>query len=158
MEATTNNSRVKLACMNTLAERISERMRELGLKPVRIASALGISRASVTQWLNGETKAIKTEHAIELARLLKCNLRWLTTGHGSKELTKSSVDDHVLEKCLEKAIEATKETGRDLTPQQLAKLVAFLYVQHSKETNLPVVTAIDVIEMFLIQNPSLKEK
>lgn len=64
------------------SQRISIRRKELGLNQSDLARAVGVSRASVSQWEKGET-SIKGENLLPLAKALKCDPNWLLTGQGS---------------------------------------------------------------------------
>ena len=68
-----------------LGDRIKGRREELGLMPVDIHRAIGVSISAVLQWESGSTKSIKLEHFFALADLLKVEARWLGIGEGPKD-------------------------------------------------------------------------
>lgn len=47
-----------------------------------LARAIGITAASVSDWLTGKTKSMKSETATKAARVLQVNALWLSTGEG----------------------------------------------------------------------------
>lgn len=75
--------------MKTLAERIVSRREELGLRPVDLAHAAGVSISAVLQWETGSTKNLKNEHLFSIADALNLNPRWLAIGVGSKDASPS---------------------------------------------------------------------
>lgn len=70
--------------METLAERIAARRKELGLYQADLADAAGVSTAAVSQWERGETKNLKLEHLFAIADTLKVHARWLALGQGPR--------------------------------------------------------------------------
>src|SRR3990167_2522397 len=66
----------------TLANRIKSRREQLGLMPVDLANAAGVSVSAVLQWEKGSTKNLKNEHLFAIADALNVNARWLATGEG----------------------------------------------------------------------------
>jgi len=69
----------------TLAERIVSRRLELGLLPVDLAHAAGVSISAVMQWESGATKNLKLDNLIAIADALNVHPRWLASGQGPKE-------------------------------------------------------------------------
>lgn len=63
-------------------QRILERRKNLGLTQVQIASAIGVSKVSVSQWEKGDTFP-KGENLYALAKALKCEPSWILYGKGS---------------------------------------------------------------------------
>ena len=68
--------------METLAMRIDERRKELGLKKTDIWKGAGLSSGAYAQWMNGSK--LKGENLIKVARVLGVNPTWLETGKGEK--------------------------------------------------------------------------
>lgn len=68
------------------SDRLKQRMDELGVKPVELSGAVGVSISAVLQWLGGTTKGLKPENLFAVADALGVEARWLGTGKGSKEL------------------------------------------------------------------------
>lgn len=57
--------------MSSLSTIISQRRKELGLTLWQIASAVGVSEATVQRWESGNIKTLKHENLIKLADVLK---------------------------------------------------------------------------------------
>jgi len=70
--------------MDTLADRMKEALEEAGAIPADLARACGIKPASVSNWLSGETKSLKSSTAMRAAEFLKVNQLWLAEGRGPK--------------------------------------------------------------------------
>lgn len=68
----------------TLQNRINEIILESKIRPARIAKSIGVSRATVSLWMNGETKNIKADNLMALCDYLRINFRWLQSGKGIK--------------------------------------------------------------------------
>jgi len=68
--------------MSSLAERVEDRMKALGLRQVDLARLCQIAPASVAQWRNGRTKEIAGEKLLLAAAALQCSPKWLATGKG----------------------------------------------------------------------------
>lgn len=70
--------------MSSLAERVSEAIRDSGVDVAQVAKACGISVQAVYKWMNGLSKTIAGEHLVELSRLTNYEARWLIVGKGAK--------------------------------------------------------------------------
>lgn len=70
--------------MNTLADRITERSKELGVSVADIADACGVSQKAVYLWLSGKNKNLKHDHLFALSEALNVTPRWLALGEGPK--------------------------------------------------------------------------
>jgi len=68
--------------MNTVADRIREKMTARKVRQVDIVEATGASKGAVSKWLS-DTNTPKGENLIRLADLLHTNSNWLLTGTGS---------------------------------------------------------------------------
>lgn len=81
----------------TLAERISDLIEEKGCTVSELANAAGVKPPSVSDWLNGKTKTLKSATALRVARFFGVNILWLTEGTGprksSRELAPVSPGD-----------------------------------------------------------------
>ncbi|RZJ12181.1 MAG: hypothetical protein EOP39_04285 [Rubrivivax sp.] len=70
--------------MSLLSDRISALLsRQDGLRPADIARIAGVSTASVSDWMSGQTKSMKPEPARRLSEHFSCDQNWLMTGIGS---------------------------------------------------------------------------
>ncbi len=77
--------------MKTLAERISLLLEEVGSSPTRMAEIAGVKPPSVSDWVNGKTKSLKSGPALRIAKHFKVNMLWLTEGIGPmRDLSPSS--------------------------------------------------------------------
>jgi SOS-response transcriptional repressor LexA len=72
-------------------ERIKSLRKELGLTQQDIASGVGVSKASVSQWESGSTEP-KGENLHTLSKILKSNPEWLLYGKGSTESKSVAAD------------------------------------------------------------------
>lgn len=73
---------IRLAYMETLAERLRYALNETGRKQVELVAACGVKPASVSDWLSGKTKSLKAVTARRAASFLGVSLLWLTEGRG----------------------------------------------------------------------------
>jgi phage repressor protein C with HTH and peptisase S24 domain len=64
-----------------ISKRITDRMKELGLKGVDITRATGMSSGGVSHWCNG-TSNPSGKYLISLCYVLQCNTNWLIHGKG----------------------------------------------------------------------------
>jgi transcriptional regulator with XRE-family HTH domain len=70
--------------MSSLAERVTEAIRESGVDVAKVAQVCGISVQAVYKWMNGASKTIAGEPLVELARLTNYEARWIVSGKGEK--------------------------------------------------------------------------
>lgn len=74
---------------STLQERARILVNELaqdGVDQVNIASAAGVTKGTVNQWLTGAIKSVKLEYALGIERKFQYNHRWLVMGEEPKKL------------------------------------------------------------------------
>lgn len=78
--------------METLADRVRQRMEELGLTEQQVVQRAGnvFSQAAFHKIKSGQTK--KPRNILEISDALECNSTWLSSGKGSKHLTSGTVD------------------------------------------------------------------
>lgn len=62
-------------------DRIQQRMTELGYKSVDVVNRIGLSKGTVSQWLNGHTKP-RGKNLLSLSDILRCTPEWLQFGVG----------------------------------------------------------------------------
>lgn len=65
-------------------DRIKSRMAQLGLRSKDLSDVTGVSKATVSFWLNGTNRA-KGANLLALARALHCSPDWLIDGKGNPE-------------------------------------------------------------------------
>lgn len=64
--------------------RVQAELQRSGRRPADLARALGISRASISDWLKGATGQPKPENLFVCADFLGVKPQWLLTGKGEK--------------------------------------------------------------------------
>lgn len=67
--------------METISDRVVQRMTTLNIKAARIAEHTGASKASVSKWTSG-TGNPSSEYIMPLSEILRCSPEWLLTGAG----------------------------------------------------------------------------
>ncbi|PYB87154.1 MULTISPECIES: S24 family peptidase [Pseudomonas] len=63
-------------------DRVVRRMRELDISSTDLSKLSGVSKATVSFWING-TNGAKGKNLLALAKALKCSPQWLSDGTGS---------------------------------------------------------------------------
>lgn len=77
--------------MKTLAERASLVLEMAGNSVTKLANIAGVKPPSVSDWLNGKTKTLKSGPALRVAKHFGINQQWLTEGIGQmRDLSPSS--------------------------------------------------------------------
>lgn len=69
-------------------DRMQQRMQELGIKSVDIHRELGVSKTTVSFWLNGSNEA-GGNNLLALAKYLECSPEWLKFGDGAPDANPS---------------------------------------------------------------------
>ena len=72
------NNKIK----TTLAERLKESRKKAKLSQAEVASALGITQASLSDLERGKSKS--TLHTLKFAEIYSINPLWLSTGEGTR--------------------------------------------------------------------------
>lgn len=76
----------KIAYMTALSENMGDRLRrareEAQTTQQELADYVGVSRAAVAQWENGETKNVRPENLFKAAEKLGKSAKWLALGEG----------------------------------------------------------------------------
>lgn len=67
-------------------DRIRRAIELSGKKKGEIAAECGVKPSAVTQWISGETKALKAESVFALAKATGFNAEWLATGTGTERM------------------------------------------------------------------------
>lgn len=70
--------------MNTLAERVKERMAVMGLNNAKLALAAGVKPPTSYNWGSGKTLKIKGDPLLLAAAALGVTPEWLNSGKGKK--------------------------------------------------------------------------
>tara|TARA_A100000171_G_C2122760_1_gene141721 strand:+ start:1040 stop:1471 length:432 start_codon:yes stop_codon:yes gene_type:complete len=71
--------------MGTLADRLRERTKELGVSQADLARATGAKSPSVNKWFSGQTQNLKGKNLVKAAEFLRVSEAWLADGVGPKE-------------------------------------------------------------------------
>lgn len=72
--------------MNTLEDRIRAVLSETQAEQVELADAAGVTKGTVSQWLDGKIKSIKLEYAVGIQKRYGYNPVWLVMGEGEKKI------------------------------------------------------------------------
>ncbi|SFF97989.1 LexA family transcriptional regulator [Neptunomonas qingdaonensis] len=66
--------------MDKFSDRLNKRMRELNLNQAAIYRRIGVSRGTISGWVNGTMCHPKGNNLEKLAKVLKCSVKWLAFG------------------------------------------------------------------------------
>ncbi len=117
--------------MSTLAERVTERMKALGLNNAALAALCGVKPPTSYNWAHGRTQQIKGEPLLRAAAALGVNAHWLATGKGPKSPTDIATAHAVSDPPPPAYMESPKLQEalallRQLSPDQLNEAISFL--------------------------------
>ena len=73
-------------------ERIAKAIAASGKQKQQIATECGVSNASVSQWISGESKSMKPENLYALAEATGFNPKWLAIGEGPERPIESNAE------------------------------------------------------------------
>jgi transcriptional regulator with XRE-family HTH domain len=135
--------------MTTLRDRLEAAMREAGIPSQRqLAIKANLRPATITRWVQEETKAIRPNDIAPVARILDVLPQWLLTGQGPMRLEGVAEQsspyraDALDEVRMREVIELTEEYLAPLNPEkrpapaQIAGLIMKFYAIEV-EMNLP---------------------
>lgn len=97
----------------TIGERIQKKRKEIGMSQAKLARAIGVTRASMSQIESGQTKSPAASTLLLIAATLNASPTWIITGKGPEEL-----------RLIMPAESELVETIRKLTPENMAALSA----------------------------------
>lgn len=104
--------------MNTMAERIARKRRELGINQSELARRVGCSRQTVSQWENGHIHDVTGQHLRALAHVLGVDPAWILSGKSDQCRSGSvNLDPEDAQLC---------ERIHTLTPGERAEIAAHL--------------------------------
>ncbi|OQV43421.1 hypothetical protein BZ160_04685 [Pantoea vagans] len=84
--------------IESVSDRINKRMRDLNLRSKDLVSATGVSKGTVSQWVNGNNNPSAT-HIPKLAKILNVTESWLINGGSRSQRDKANeVDQRPLHK------------------------------------------------------------
>lgn len=75
----------KFSYMSTVGSRIKKAREAASLSQTELGKACDLSRAAVSQWESGTTKAPTAENIFAIADATGFNARWLATGRGPEK-------------------------------------------------------------------------
>ncbi|MBA3563091.1 MAG: helix-turn-helix transcriptional regulator [Gammaproteobacteria bacterium] len=96
----------------TRGERVREAIAATGKKPAEVARSLHLTRGAVGQWLSGDTKNLKGENLLGLARLSGYEVQWILYGRGPK--FSPNMDDTTFQELVETITDLTEEQQREV--------------------------------------------
>ena len=114
--------------MDTMAERITQKRKELGLNQAQLARKIGCSRQTVSQWENGHIKDVTGQHLQALARELRVEPAWILTGR-SVQCRSTSIE-------FDQADAQLCERIHNLTEAERAEIAAHLDELDRKQRDL----------------------
>lgn len=79
-----SDSEGKLPYMNMLGDRIKQQRQSLRMTQQGLATKVGVSRAAVSQWENGDTKGLRPANLLATAKALGADVEWLVTGESAQ--------------------------------------------------------------------------
>ncbi|MBJ9659838.1 LexA family protein [Burkholderia gladioli] len=71
--------------MKALEDRIRTILHETQAEQIELAEAAGVTKGTVTQWLDGKIKSIKLEYAVGIQKRWGYNPVWIVMGQGKKK-------------------------------------------------------------------------
>lgn len=73
-------------------ERIAKAIAASGKQKQQIANECGVSNASVSQWINGESKSLRPENLYALAKATGFSAQWIAIGEGPERLIEANAE------------------------------------------------------------------
>ncbi len=80
--------------MNTLADRIKQRLSALSKSQADLAKYCKVRPPSVSKWLSGSTKVLQGQNLLRAAEFLECDPDWLASGKGFWANTAAQEKNH----------------------------------------------------------------
>lgn len=123
-------------CLMDVANRLNKRANELGLKQAEIARQLGITRGSVNQWFNGNTKP-SGEKLVQLAKLMKTSADWISSGKGlAQSRTAESANVETLKRAAKIIRNAEMLSGQPFSLDDFSEKLAEVYFRLENDLSL----------------------
>lgn len=72
-----------MATKSTLSERMAKALEHTGRTAREVSLAAGLSHATVSEVIRGETRSLQAETCFKLARVLGVRAEWLAIGEGT---------------------------------------------------------------------------
>ena len=105
--------------MSKLSKRLKRLRIETGLNQSQFAKAVGVTRACVARWENGEASSMVVRNALSVCEILNTDLNHLF--HGKSKPAPLELDT------LQKAIKIVDEVSKGWTSKAKASLAAVIY-------------------------------
>lgn len=91
--------------MTKIGENIKNRRQELGIPVQKLADTIGLSRATIYRYENGEIKKMPFDHAISFAKILQCPVDDFLDGDELVDYKIRTIKENVNRKLNEKVLE-----------------------------------------------------
>lgn len=102
------------------------------------ARAVKVSRATVTDWMNGTTQTINGEKAHEVAKFFNVNAEYVQTGKGKKYPDrKMSEAEKAIEKVVAFATDSIDKRMPDMSRDDRIKAISLCLMHYSLNTAIP---------------------
>ena len=82
--------------MSHLGDRIREVRTARGVLQADVAKAAGVSASAVSQWERGNSKSLRPEHLLAVARHFDVSMSWLITGKPPQRLVSAETESEAL--------------------------------------------------------------
>ena len=113
-------------------KRLAERIKALGWTYEDLAGRIGRSPSAVGHWLAGRREPPITDFE-RMAGALGVAPCWLIWGEGGKATTEPpTLDERLLANCIKAVEDVAVEMRLELTPEQIAKLAAYVYAERGQ--------------------------
>ena len=113
-------------------KRLADRLAELGWSQNDLASRIDRSPSAVGHWLGGRREPSIAEFE-RLAGALGVPACWLVWGEGGVTAPEPEVlDERLLASCIKAVEDVAVEMRLELTPEQIAKLAAYVYAERGQ--------------------------
>lgn len=127
--------------MSSWITRAKEEMRKQKLTQEDVAKAMGkTTRGAVGHYFTGRSTP-NIKQVIKLAEYLKVSFAWLVAGD-------ETVDEELLEMCLQLVEEAELQADLTLTEKQKAKSVTYLYKLSKEGQQVTDKNALELIKLY----------
>lgn len=111
----------------TMGCRVAYAVRRSGLSVEAIADKIKISKQSIYQWIDGQTKNIRNEYLFAFADVTGLNARWIATGEGPE--TQPRYEDQRIQHAL-RVMEALPDYAIDSAIRELDTLAEL--IEHAR--------------------------
>lgn len=100
--------------MTTWNDRLKRAMSEGGVSSAQLARAVGVSTATVSDWVNGVIRELKAIHSEKICAALGISHRWLILGKGQMKTDSTGVAEaHAEDGLSPRLVEIIRRLDRD---------------------------------------------